>query len=211
MFNQILNNAMKFNVSTVSVEFTSNTIWTAPSTGNVVFECWGGGGDGGGNGAGTPPIFGGGGGGAGGYAKKTLNLSAGSTVSVNIGGNFFEGGTTWIQIGATVCSARGGAQGIEGTDTSSGRGGTGGSGTIGDTFISGANGAAGSGNNGGAGANGLKTGTGSGAGGGLNLDGSSGTQRGAGGGGAGKQTDFTSNVGGAGIDGIARITYNVYV
>ena len=52
MFNQILNNAMKFNVSTVSVEFTSNTIWTAPSTGNVVFECWGGGGDGGGNGAG---------------------------------------------------------------------------------------------------------------------------------------------------------------
>lgn len=204
----------------------SGGYWTCPSgVTSVTVSCWGGGGGGFTNGAG---------GGAGAFASNTISVTAGTTYTVQIGsgGTAGSAGTaTWFISSATL-NANGGAAG---TSTTGGAGGA--AGTTGTTHVAGGAGASKSGGGGGGGAGGpdgagntATTSTGgsadAGSGGAGGTSGNAGTEDDdhGGGGGGGKASaspgaggfpgggggggTATGITGGAGADGLIKITYS---
>lgn len=196
----------------------SGTFTVPPNVTSLDAECWGSGGDGGSadHNTGTNSAAGGGGGG-GAYAKKTLAVTPGSVLNVNVA----SGGTgqpTWFQDVSTVLAAGGsnGGNGVSSVGPTGGAGGQGGqaSACIGTTRTSGTNGVAGAatvggnsaGGDGGAAAGGGGAG---GTGGPINSPGNPGVAPGGGGGGGASTVGGVGLPGGGGAAGRVKLTYSV--
>lgn len=137
----------------MSVEtFTTagSSSWTVPAdVTSVEVECWGGGGAGGGNAENNE----GGGGGGGAYAKKTIAVTPGASVSYYVGAgglydDTLDGEDTWFSSSATVMAKRGaGCSALSGSGAQGGQSAS----SVGDTKYSGGNGANSATNTGGGG------------------------------------------------------------
>lgn len=198
--------------------------YTTPSNVRAIYvECVGGGAGGGGvdgQGAGTGG-GGGGGSGAGCVAKLITSPSATYTYTVGAGGtggtagpnNGVDGGNTTFAGGSVTLTAGGGNAGLGITAASSNAnylGSAGGTGSGGDIVIGGQRGGARTRGNfaqyfGGAGS-GSVFGVGGGGSGGANAAGDAGTMYGAGGGGGGNDGATSNYAGGAGFQGVIRVT-----
>ncbi len=103
--------------NTQTKTFTSSTTWNVPANvSSVTIECWGGGG----KGSDIPAISitGGGGGGGGAYAKSTVNVTPGESLTITVGE---QGGTSQVVgHGSTLVKAVGGSNG---SNTTGGKGG----------------------------------------------------------------------------------------
>jgi hypothetical protein len=129
----------------VTTAITSTGTYTVPSGAKAVqIQVWGAGG---GGSKGYSNLKGTGGGG-GGFSQKTMNVTAGSTLSVTIGtggtgastsGNGSGGGTSSVSSGSVVASATGGSGG-QSTAAPDGIGGISGTGVIGDFTFNGGSG-----------------------------------------------------------------------
>jgi uncharacterized repeat protein (TIGR01451 family) len=214
---------------TFVVNYTANDTFTVPSNvTSLTVEAWGAGGGGGKSTAANNNA--GGGGGGGGYARSSLTVTPGSSITVNVGTGGSasnNGGDSWFGSSTTVRGAGGLGGGADNVN-----GGSGGSSNIGNlaTFnggnggnghASGTNdnrrggGGGGSATNTAIGGNGSAGGSSSGGGGGTgeanggngrqeSNNGFAGSSPGGGGGGGGRLA-----IGGAGGNGRVRVTYTI--
>ena len=214
---------------TFVVNYTANDTFTVPANvTSLTVEAWGAGGGGGKSTAANNNA--GGGGGGGGYARSSLTVTPGSSITVNVGTGGTasnNGGDSWFGSSTTVRGAGGLGGGADNVN-----GGSGGSSNIGNlaTFnggnggnghASGTNdtrrggGGGGSATNTAIGGNGSAGGSGSGGGGGTgeanggngrqgSNNGFAGASPGGGGGGGGRLA-----IGGAGGNGRVRVTYTI--
>jgi hypothetical protein len=217
--------------TTTTISTAGAGTWTVPcGVTSITVECWGAGGGGGGANGTTA-----GGGGGGAYSSKTHSVSPGQVISIYIGnggtgGNGLNNGNpgqdTWF-LSNTTQLAKGGNPGLANItgglggsfDDSIGdlkrRGGNGADGLVTAISSGGGGGAAGPtlnggdavGVNGGVGNTGIAGNPGTGANGVTGSNGNSGSNYGGGGAGA-RRTNGSRN-GGAGRQGVIRITYSI--
>jgi hypothetical protein len=224
-----------FSVSKISAQtsqtFIATGTFTVPAgVTSIKVECWGGGGAGGGVTGANNSTRAGGGGSGGTYTLATINVTALSQLTINVGAGGVgvssadggNGGTSSVVTGSTTVSAVGGAGGKVGNGTNAN--GAGGGVSTGITF-NGGSGAAAAGGNSGAGGGGAGSGGSGGSangttagaaglnGGGIGATGLTGSGNGtaaanlSGGGSGGRSTNNTSRVGGNGFRGQVKITY----